>query len=382
MQLYSPDPGNSLPHIEPLDGRVLFAHHAVAAYHAGAYQDGVCANFNGFAANGSAVASSGEIVSGNARTLWKTLQSLETPYLRVFHTIRDFSGSGNDMSPGEVSQLKFLSTHGIKVTLCFTPKEVPNDPGNSIHFDDITYNNTSKYFLGLFNKYDSPGADLSKYVDRWELGNEVNLGQYFPQPNGSTSRATESVFISKVVPKYVADFERPAWDVLKAKGQTVVGGSAFATNYGGKAFTDLATTPVTYTNRAGRKVRAYYGTFCDIANIHPYEPTAAGEIRDLKNAMTALKSVTPGGKPLTVTEWAIFDNNRPSDSDATIVAEQNQVQDFMRHNIDSAYFYRIRYRSDKHGNWGLFAADFSTPRGPAGDDYVQMFLRWRKSDRV
>jgi len=85
MQLYSPDPGNSLPHIEPLDGRVLFAHHAVAAYHAGAYQDGVCANFNGFAANGSAVASSGEIVSGNARTLWKTLQSLETPYLRVFH---------------------------------------------------------------------------------------------------------------------------------------------------------------------------------------------------------------------------------------------------------------------------------------------------------
>lgn len=366
-------PARNIPRhhcIEALDGRVLFA-----------YQDGVSANFNALASSGTALASSGEIVKGTARTLWKKLQALQTPYVRIFHTIDNLSATGDDMSAAEVGYLKFLSSKGIKVTLCFTPEEDPTRPADSIKFKDITYAATSNYFLGLLNKYDTAGADISKYVDRWELGNEINLGRYFPQPRGSTTtKPTEDVFKSTIVPKYVADFERPAWDVLRAKGQTVVGGSVFAANYSGRAFADLATTKVSYLNRTGKKVSAYYSTFCNIVGIHPYEPTAAAEINDLKNAFKAIKSVDPHGKPMTVTEWAIFDNNRLSDTDASIVNDEDQVNDFMRLNIDSAYFYRIRYRADKHGNFGLFASDFSTPRGPAGNNYVQMFLKWRKED--
>lgn len=353
--------------IEPLERRLFLA-----------YFDGTTANLSDYSASRG-----GEIVNGSATVLWRRLQTLNTPHLRVFHTLHDLSGTGNDFGSAEVGYLKYLSKKGIKITVMITPFERNGDP-RSIPASSITYAATSQYFLGLFSKYPAIG----RYVDRWQIGNEINLGKYFP--NAATSDINhvadtpiESDFIRFTVPKFVLDFQKPAWDVLKAKGETVVGGSVLTSGFSGKrnVFNALETTPVHYINLAGHTVTAHYSNFCDIVSVQLFAPSARLDISDLKHVFASIKSVEPAGKPVSVTEWAIQDPHRDSASDPTIIADQNRIQAFMKANCDSAYFYRIRRRTtDVWHNQALFASDFASPNGPQGNDFVSMFLKWRAGD--
>jgi hypothetical protein len=208
---------------------------------------------------------------------------------------------------------------GYHVTLLLQEKSVPTPAQARAFFQYVV---------------DLPG--MKNAVDRWEIINEANLGLYF---QGSLSQ-------------YVTNVLKPAYEVLSAEGEKVVGtGVAFDTN-AAKRLRDLG-----------------YLDYVDYANFHPYGPNAATHIAGLKKVVEIFK-----GKPLTLTEWNI---TAPSTTTTEQwVRELNTMRTFVKANVESAFYFNIvTYKTRYEWRAGLATRDASDNYIPTAGFY-EMYQSW------
>lgn len=154
---------------------------------------------------------------------------------------------------------------------------------------------------------------LKKAVDRWQIGNEIDQPYYW---KGSFKQ-------------YVSNFLKPASEVLRNNGQTIVSAS-------------VSWNPEDVRRLINEGILDYV----DYVGYHPY----SNSISQLKSRIDALKSIVHGRKPLVASEWNIrgYENNKTQW--AALVKEAFPI---IRNNFDIHYYFALV-------NTTL------TPAGPAG----------------
>lgn len=181
-----------------------------------------------------------------------------------------------------------------------------------IHDDKVpTYEQARAYFSFAVSQ---PGMIAS--VDRWEIINEPNFRQYW------TGTYTE----------YVQNVLKPAYEVLKAKGELVVGAAAGVFADAAKGLRD-----------------AGYLNYVDFANYHPYGIDAAEQIDRIEEVKRIF-----AGKPLTMTEWNLMPYLA---SRETWASELKKVRSYVVQNVESAFYYHLTFTADWASSAGLFRPD-------------------------
>jgi hypothetical protein len=188
---------------------------------------------------------------------------------------------------------------GFHVTLVLQEEQVP------------TYEQAKAYFSFAVAQ---PG--IADAVDRWEILNEPNFGSYW--------KGTYTQYVRNVL--------KPAYEVLKANGETVVGAAP-------GVFTDAAQ----YLKDAG------YLNYVDFANYHPYGDTAEEQIARIEQVKRIF-----AGKPLTLTEWNLmpYISTHKKWTD-----ELKEVRSYITRNVESAFYYHFTFTSDWASTGALFKND-------------------------
>lgn len=205
---------------------------------------------------------------------------------------------------------------GFHVTLLITDDKVP------------TYEQAKAYFNFAVSQ---PGMIAA--VDRWEIINEPNFRHYW----------------TGTMPEYVNNVLKPAYEVLKANGELVVGAAAGVFVETAQALKD-----------------AGYLNYVDFANYHPYGIDAAEQIQRIE----AVKRIF-AGKPLTMTEWNLLPYTATNEK---WIVELNKVRNYVVQNVESAYYFHLTFTAD----WGSNSALFK----PSESGYVpnsiffQMYDNW------
>ena len=104
-------------------------------------------------------------------------------------------------------------------------------------------------------------------IDIWEIGNEPNVPAYW----------------SGTLPEFVSLVMKPAYEVLHAAGEPVIGGGV---SYNVDACVQLEA--------------AGYSDYCDYAGFHPYGETGDIVVQRARDAKAAF-----GNMPMIVTEWNV-----------------------------------------------------------------------------
>ncbi len=208
---------------------------------------------------------------------------------------------------------------GFHVTLLITDDKVPS------------YDTARAYFSFAVNQ---PG--MMQSVDRWEIVNEPNFSSYW------TGTYTQ----------YVQNVLKPAYEVLHANGELVVGAAA-------GVFTDVAQS----LKDAG------YLNYVDFANYHPYGIDANEQIARIGEVKRIF-----AGKPLTLTEWNLMPYTATYEK---WTAELNKVRTYVTRNVDSAFYYHLTFTADWASSAALFRTDAGgyTPNGIFFDMYDNWNIR-------
>lgn len=171
----------------------------------------------------------------------------------------------------------------------------------------------AKSFFQRLSAY--PG--LTGAVDYWQINNEPNMGEFW---HGSLQQ-------------YVQTNLKPAYEVLKAKGETVVGAG-----------------PTWDVNVARQLTSLGYLNYCDYAAFHPYGESADLVIQRAREARAAFNN-----KPMMVTEWniqGISDQNR-------WVAELNKAAVGLSNIAYMNYYFALKQSATHVGVGGLLKYDNS-----------------------
>lgn len=208
---------------------------------------------------------------------------------------------------------------GFHVTLILEEEQVP------------TYEQAKAYFSFAVSV---PG--IAAAVDRWEILNEPNFSQYW--------KGTYTQYVQNVL--------RPAYEVLKAAGETVVGAAP-------GIFLDAAQ----YMKDAG------YLNYVDYAAFHPYGDTAEEQISRIEQAKRIF-----AGKPLMLTEWNLMPY---TSTNQKWTDELKEVRDYITQNVESAFYYHFTFTTDWASSGALFRNDAGgyTPNGLFYDMYSNWDIR-------
>jgi hypothetical protein len=142
---------------------------------------------------------------------------------------------------------------------------------------------------------------LKKAVDRWQIGNEIDQSYYW---NGSFKQ-------------YVSNFLKPASEVLRSNGESVVSAS-------------VSWNPEDVRRLINEGILDYV----DYVGYHPY----SNSISQLRSRIDALKSIVNGRKPLVASEWSIrgYESNKPRW--AALVRDAFPI---IRDNFDINYYFAL-----------------------------------------
>ena len=238
-----------------------------------------------------------------------TLRSLGVKSVRVLMNV-DWGQGGAD---GWYAQRAInFKNAGFKVTLCVL-QERPT-----------SYGNAKAFYQGLANN-----SALRNAVDYWEIGNEPNIPQFW----------------SGTAAQYVQTSLKPAYEVFKAAGETVVGGS-----------------PSWDANYCRQLQSLGYGNYCDIAAFHPYGNNANETIQRARDAKAAF-----GNKPIMFTEWSVVTNG----SAAQAVAENNKAAAALAGIAHTSFYYGMNVDSSRAGAGGVLNRD-----GSRNTPYYNMVREW------
>jgi hypothetical protein len=165
---------------------------------------------------------------------------------------------------------------------------------------------------------------LSEAVDAWEVINELNLEEYW---TGSPEN-------------YVNDILRPAYEVLSAIREPVIGGSFTAWQKQSDGQGAWADQPARATV-AKQYLDAGYLRYCDFAGLHPYTDSPERMVRVVDAYLSLVQ-----GKPVILTEW-----NLKTWSDPAAQAEAlTKVLPEMQQRVRGLCFYRL---TRTKAYWGL-----------------------------
>ncbi len=205
---------------------------------------------------------------------------------------------------------------GFHVTLLITDDKVP------------TYDQAKAYFNFAVSQ---PG--LAAAVNRWEIINEPNFSHYW----------------TGTIPQYVNNVLKPAYEVLKANGEIVVGAAAGV-----------------FTSVAQDLKDAGYLNYVDYANYHPYGIDADEQIQRVSDVKRIF-----AGKPLTLTEWNLLPYLATRQEWA---AELKKVRSYIVNNVESAFYFHFTYTAD----WGSVAGLFKPDAGGyvANPIFYDMYQAW------
>jgi hypothetical protein len=188
------------------------------------------------------------------------------------------------------------------------------------------YNTAKSFYTRLAND-----AGLRNSVDFWQIGNEPNMPQFW---SGSAS-------------SYVNTSLKPAFEALKARGETVVGaGPSWDVAY------------------AKTLQAAGYSKYCDYAAFHPYADDAANIIQRASGAKAAF-----GGKPIMFTEWNVTGQ---SGNTTRWISELNKAAAGLAKVGALSYYFGMEVSNTHVGQGGLMKTDGSrnTPFYNAMKDWL------------
>ncbi len=190
---------------------------------------------------------------------------------------------------------------GYKVMLAVLNPNVPSSEAQA------------KTFFNRLTSY--PG--LTGAVDYWQINNEPNMGSFW---HGSLSQ-------------YVKLNLKPAYEVLKAKGEVVVGAG-----------------PSWDVNAAKTLTANGYLDYCDYAAFHPYGENANIVIQRARDARTAFNN-----KPMMVTEW----NIQGVSNQTNWVTELNKAAIGLSNIAAMNYYFALKQSATHVGVGGLLKYDGS-----------------------
>ena len=224
----------------------------------------------------------------------------------------DFKTKSTAELGGHFARIHQYASSGIKVDLIVT---TPENTGSVPQYGDV-----KSWYSWLLKA----APQLKGDVDRWEIGNEPNLTKYFPTGNLTT---------------YVRNELKPAYEVLHAAGETVVGGAIMHS-----------------VNRAGivELKNAGYKNYADILGLHPYSYSAAKQIDYFKMFVDVMGT----DKPISLTEWNILlptggdDHSKVDSWEANYINEFNTALDYIAPRVESIYYYDFAQRPTGGSNGG------------------------------
>lgn len=271
---------------------------------------------------------------------------------------RDF---GTNLSSASLSRIKYYHDHNFNVTLLVTPPEA-SDYGNtddSAPLNAPSASQVTTYFQSLMSDYSSGDRNLKSWVDRWEIVNEPNLDKYY----NSSRNSDGTTDVKNDLTNYVLNVLKPAYQVLHANGETVVGGG-------------IAWSQSTASLQA--LFDAGYAQYADILNFHPYGgigQEVIDHIHDFKGVFDAT------GKPFTLTEWNVHSSN------SDIISQNNIAYNYIKTVAESQFYFRLGYtHQDDYHERGLVHYRVSDDKDGAKlstytpvDGNYQMYLAWAAS---
>ena len=182
-------------------------------------------------------------------------------------------------------------------------------------------------------------ADAKKNIDYWEIGNEINLSEYYntPSSNGGVAQYTKNVL-------------KAAWDVLHAAGEKVIG------------------TPMSFkTTDLQTAVNNGYLNYCDIAGFHHY----AWDTKNFFSTFNEVKRII-GSKPLAITEWQLHLNGNTSAS--AQAAALDTIRSWTLANTVFTAYYRALYSTSAYsGTWSILYTNYTANR-----TFYDLFANWNK----
>ena len=226
------------------------------------------------------------------------LRDLGAKSVRIWHSA-DMTQTGRLFWDDELVRIKQYADAGFDVVLLVTPKEgdrrIPS------------YDQTKSHFRAILSEH----PQLKGQVDGWEIVNEPNVPKYFGGGYNGTANLA----------KYVSNVLKPAYEVLSAVGETVIGGGLTSANHA---------AGVAELKRAG------YDRYVDIGNLHPYWSDANG----VRDRIEEMERAFPG-LPLTSTEW----NITSARNDADWARKMDEVHEVLDDKLVSHYYFRLGYKT-------------------------------------
>ena len=224
------------------------------------------------------------------------LRDLGVKSIRMWHST-DFTKTDNLFWNDELQKIRQYADAGLDITLLVTPREgargVPS------------YDQVKDHFKAILADY----PQLKGQVDSWEIVNEPNVPKYFGGGYNGTANLA----------KYVSNVLRPAYEVLHAAGETVIGGGLTSSNHA---------AGVAELKRAG------YDRYVDIGNVHPYW----GNVQGFEDRIDEMREAFPG-LPLTSTEW----NTTSGYNDNDWANKLDDYYDVIKEKLVSQYYFRLGY---------------------------------------
>lgn len=257
------------------------------------------------------------------------MKDLGVKWTRVFVDVFDWETPARHAGMDRAVRLKEA---GFNVVVVFN--DHPDNPDRT-----PDYETTRAYFEWVLTQ-----EDLVAAVDVWEILNELNLEQYWPQD------ATPSDYVDNIL--------KAAWDTVGAvEGELILGGSwtAYQNGEWGVSITK-------------EYIDAGYLNYVDYANLHPYTDNLA----NLKKVTSAALELF-GDKPLFIGEW----NFKQWSNHESWVRELNQARAWLHDRVETLIYYRLIGFSSEGGWPGLVQND--------GGEYVptplfyDMYKKWPKS---
>lgn len=211
---------------------------------------------------------------------------------------------GEMLSSSHFDWMRWYKKAGYKVTA------VATIPEKGTHASLPTAQQTKDWFNHTVGV--AAGA-----IDAWELGNEPNLANYW---NGTLT-------------EFMNNYMKPAYGVLKAKNQKVLGASVAEDTAKLKALVDLG-----------------YLEYCDEPTMHIYTTNAQKHIDGCKKAFEYVK-----GKKLIITEWNIHGYwNTPRLTDQQWADSLPVMLEGIRPYCSELYYFQTVKNTAPAGVAGLF----------------------------
>lgn len=226
------------------------------------------------------------------------------------------SPTGGTTSPSRVLRRAFqLKQLGFNILMVFANETGALPTSNS---------QVGDYFTYMLSVPQSPGSSthLSDAVDRWEVGNEPDLKNYWNDP---------SLDVNVRVKNWVKQFLVPGAEVLKAAGETVV-------SAGPSSSPTILKTMLDSLNSLGKMGLIDYVGFHPYATFNPNDATGANLQRD--NILRAKSYADAYGKQMIATEWNVrgYGNYGAYDSTWATAIDQN-YRNYVRDSFESQYYF-------------------------------------------